>query len=190
MGDFRRLLVVLAVILAAYASLSGCYRGPDPVQYAALAVVDGKATAVVALCGRSTSHLSVFQDDNNSADTEFRYWAVTVTVPSPAQAVDVELLGAERAGWLITSGHDDSPGPTGLHSRVLGSFDPGHHYTLNASKGGPEGTSAPMVSFTTEDFARIGEGQVLAPIDYHKLDVVSRESFVKGACAKKGPGAG
>jgi hypothetical protein len=69
-------------------------------------------------------------------------------------------------------------------------IDPGHHYTLNASNGGPEGANAPTVSFTTDDLTRIGEGQVLAPIDYKESDVVSRESFVKEACAKKGPGAG
>ena len=73
---------------------------------------------------------------------------------------------------------------------MLRSFEAGHRYTLNASKGGPEGTVAPPVSFTTDDLARIGTGQVLAPIDYQKSDVVSRDSFVKQACAKKGPGAG
>ena len=72
-------------------------------------------------------------------------------------------------------------------SRTLTSFEPGHHYTLNASEGGPEGTDAPTVTFTTDDFARIGQGQVLTPIDYKKSDVVSRDSFVKEACAKKGP---
>ena len=191
MGDIRRLFVLPAVALMACASLSACYMGPDPVQYGALAVVDGKATAVVALCGRSTSDLTVYQDDNNPADHEYRYWAVTVTAPPPAHDVEVELLGADRAGLQITSREDaGSPGATGLQRRTLRSFEPGHHYTLNASKGGPEGTSAPTVSFTTDDLARIGKGQVLAPIDYKKSDVVSRESFVKEACAKTGPGAG
>jgi hypothetical protein len=180
MGDIRRLLILPAVALMACASLSACYMGPDPVQYGALAVVDGKATAVVALCGRSTSGLIVYQNDNNPADHEFRYWEVSVTVPPPAHDVEVELLGAARAGWQQITG---GPGV------ALRSFEPGHHYTLDASAGGPEGTSAPMVSFTTGDLARIGKGQVLAPIDYKKSDVVSRESFVKDACAKKGPGA-
>jgi hypothetical protein len=110
--------------------------------------------------------------------------------PGPAQDIDVELLGTGRPGWQITSREDaSSPGATGLRRLELTSFEPGHHYTLNASKGGPEGTGAPTVSFTTDDLTRIGPGQVLAPIDYKKSEVVSRESFVRDACAKKGPGA-
>lgn len=185
MGDIRRLLVFPAIALMACASLSACYMGPDPVQYGALAVIDGKATAVVALCGRSTTRVSVYQDDNDPTNTVYRAWSVVVTVPSPMHDVEVELLGADRAGWQITS-----RGNPALQGEELTSFDPGHHYTLNASRGGPEGTDAPTVSFTTDDFARIGDGQVLAPIDYRKADVVDRESFVKEACAKKGPGAG
>lgn len=190
MGEIRRLLILAAVAVTACASLSACYLGPDPVQYGALAVVDGKATAVVALCGRSTSDLSVYQDDNDPASHEYRYWSVHVTVPPPAHDVAVELLGADRAGRQVTSREDTPlPGATGLRRRALKSFEPGHHYTLNASKGGPEGSTAPTVSFTTNDLARIGNGQVLAPTDYKKSAVVSRESFVTQACAKKGPGA-
>ena len=190
MGDFRRMFVLPAVGLTVCGSVSSCYMGPDPVQYGALAVVDGKATAVVALCGRTSSDLTVYRDGNNPADHDFDYWEVTVVVPAPAQDLDVELLGAARPGWRVTSRTEtSSPGATGLRRRSLTSFEPGQHYTLNASKGGPEGTSAPTVSFTTDDLARIGEGQVLAPIDYKKAELVSRESFVKDACAKKGPGA-
>ena len=190
MGDFRRLFVLPAVGLMVYGSMSACYMGPDPVQYGALAVVDGKATAVVALCGRSSSDLSVYRDDHDPADHDFIYWAVAVVAPGPAQDIEVELLGTARPGWQITSREDaSSPGATGLRRLELTSFEPGHHYTLNASKGGPEGTGAPTVSFTTDDLTRIGPGQVLAPIDYKKSEVVSRESFVRDACAKKGPGA-
>jgi len=190
MGDFRRLFVLSAVGLMVCGSMSACYMGPDPVQYGALAVVDGKATAVIALCGRSSSDLDVYRDDNDPADHDFAYWAVSIVVSVPAQDVDVELLGAARPGWQITSRADTgSPSVTGLRRVVLTSFKPGHHYTLDASKGGPEGTSAPTVSFTTDDLARIGDGQVLAPVDYKKSKVVSRESFVNDACAKKGPGA-
>jgi len=190
MGDFRRLFVLPAVGLMVCASVGACYMGPDPVQYGALAVVDGKATAVVALCGRSSTDLSVYRDDNDPADHNFIYWSVQVVVPAPAEDIDVELLGAARPGWQITSRADAaSPGATGLRRLALTSFEPGHHYVLNASKGGPEGTDAPTVSFATDDLARIGDGQVLAPIDYKKAEVVSRESFVREACAKKGPGA-
>jgi hypothetical protein len=178
MGDIRRLLVLPAVGLVGCGLLSACYMGPDPVQYGALAVLNGKATAVVALCGRSASDLSVYQNDNNPTDHELRDWSVTLTVSRPVQDVAVELLG------------EGSPTTTRVSSHTLKSFERGHHYTLNASEGGPEGTDAPTVTFTTDDLARIGEGQVLAPIDYKKSDVVSRESFVKDACAKKGPGAG
>ncbi|GAA2597222.1 hypothetical protein GCM10010435_90630 [Winogradskya consettensis] len=191
MGDIKRVFVLPGVSLLAGALVSGCYLGPDPVQYGALAVVGGKAGAVVALCGRSEFDLSVFEDDNNhSADNEFVYWAATVTTAAPADDVVVELLGADRAGLRVTSRDETgSPGVTGMRARALTSFEPGLHYTLNASEGGPEGTAAPMVTFTADDLARIGEGQVLAPIDYKKADVISRESFVKSACAKKGPGA-
>jgi hypothetical protein len=175
MGDIRRWVVLPAVALTACASLSACYMGPDPVQYGALAVIDGKATAVVALCGRSTSHLSVYQDDNNTAEHELRDWSVTLTVTQPVQDVEVELLSA------------DAPG---VQSRSLKSLEAGHHYKLNASRGGPEGTDAPTISFTTDDLGRIGPGQVLAPTDYKKSAVVARDTFVKEACARKGPGAG
>lgn len=181
MGDMRRRLVFPVAVLVGCTWLGGCYMGPDPVQYGALAVIDGKATAVVALCGRSTTHLSVYQDDN---DPVYRSWSVAVTVSAPVPDVEVELLGAERPGWQITSSR-----VTGAQRGPLTSFEPGTHYVLNASRGGPEGTSAPTVSFTTDDLARIGDGQVLAPIDYKKTDVVSREAFVQEACAKKGPGA-
>jgi hypothetical protein len=177
------------VVLMACASLSACYMGPDPVQYGALAVVDGKATAVVALCGRSTTYLDVYQDDNNLADHVFRSWSVDVSVPAPAHDVEVELLGADRPGRRVMSHDDASPGAPTPWRQELKSFEPGHHYTLNASKGGPEGASAPMVSFTTDDLSRIGKGQVLAPVGDKKSDVVPRDSFVKEACAKKGPGA-
>jgi hypothetical protein len=190
MGDFRRLFALPAVGLMVCGSVSACYIGPDPVQYGALAVVNGKATAVVALCGRSTTDLSVYRDDGNPADNDFIYWSVTVVVPEPAQDLDIELLGAARPGWRINSREDaGTPSATGLRRLELTSFEAGHHYTLNASKGGPEGTSAPTVSFTTDDLARIGDGQVLAPTGYRKSEVVPRESFVKEACAKKGPGA-
>src|SRR4051794_37653407 len=137
MGDIRRVLVLPAIGLMVCGSISACYIGPDPVQYGALAVVDGKATAVVALCGRSTTGVSVYRDDNNLADHEYDYWAVTVDTPVPAQDLDVELLGADRPGWTITSREEaGSPSSTGLRRQVLTAFEPGHHYTLNASRGG------------------------------------------------------
>jgi hypothetical protein len=190
MGDFRRLLALPIVALMACGSLSACYMGPDPVQYAALGVADGKASAVVALCGRPSADVSVYRNDDDPDDNVLHDWSVTVTVPGSAQDVDVELLGAARPGWEITS-REDSPaaGVTGLQIRVLRSFEAGHRYRLNSSDGGPEGTDAPTVTFSTDDLARIGEGQVLAATDYKELDVVSRESFVRVACAKKGPGA-
>jgi hypothetical protein len=178
MGEIRRRLIFPVAVLAACGSLSACYMGPDPVQYGALAVIDGKATAVVALCGRSTSRLTVYQDDNDPAAHDFVSWSTKIAVPEPADDVEVVLLDAART-------EPSNGGP----ERPLTSFEPGHHYTLDASKGGPEGTSAPTVGFTTDDLTRIGKGQVLAPIDYKKADVVARESFVKTACAKKGPGA-
>jgi hypothetical protein len=111
-------------------------------------------------------------------------------VPEPTQEVDVELLGADRPGWEITSREDSgASGVTGTPVRVLRSFEPGHRYRLNSSDGGPEGTDAPTVTFSTDDLARIGEGKVLAATDYDELDVVSRAWFVREACAKKGPGA-
>jgi hypothetical protein len=183
-------MVFPIVGLMASGSLSACYMGPDPVQYAALGVVDGKATAVVALCGRAKADVGVLQNDGNPASTELRLWDVTVTVPESAQEVDVELLGADRPGWEITSREDSgAAGVIGVPIRVLRSFEAGHRYRLNSSDGGPEGTDAPTVTFTTDDLARIGEGKVLAATDYDEQDVVSRSWFVREACAKKGPGA-
>lgn len=190
MGDFRRHLVLPAVGLVVCGSMSACYLGPDPVQYAALAVVDGKATAVIALCGRSSAGLNVHRDDNDPEEHTVSRWDVTVTLPAPAQDVDVELLGAARPGWRITSLPDTAPpGAAGFPWVALKSFEPGHHYVLDSSDEGPEGALAPRVSFTTDDLARIGAGQVLAAAGHQKSEVVSRKSFVEDACAKKGPGA-
>ncbi len=64
----------------------------------------------------------------------------------------------------------------------LTSIEPGRHYTLDSSDPGPEGSSAPAIRFTTDDLTRIGPGQVLAPIDRKRSEVVSRDSFVNERC--------
>jgi hypothetical protein len=136
----------------------------------------------------SIADLTIFRH-GDPAHNDVNYWAVTVTPPVPVQDVEVELLGAARPGWRITSRENAGPlSATGRQWLELTSFEPGYHYELDASKAGPEGSAAPAVVFTTDDFARIGDGQVLAPIDHEKSEVVARQSFVKAACAKKGPG--
>jgi hypothetical protein len=62
-STMRRLLAVAVAVSIIWVSLSACYIGPPPVQYAALAVIDGQPTAVVAACGRPTIDLDLYLDD-------------------------------------------------------------------------------------------------------------------------------
>jgi hypothetical protein len=182
-GVMRRLLGLVGA-LTAVLSVHACYLGPDPVQYAALAVVDGRPTAVVAVCGRPTVKVEVYRnDDDRQAD--LYEWSVTVTLPTPVRDVDVELLGAPRPGWEITPKQTESASPSGgLSFSVvpLTAFEPGHHYTLTSATYGPEGSSASMVTFTTDDLSRIGPGQVLSAVDHRHSKVISRDSFIKQRC--------
>lgn len=184
----RRSLGVVVVMLVAWPSLGACYVGPDPVQYAALAVIDGRPTAVVAACGRSTVTVEVYLDDNNTASHDLHSWSVTVAVPPGARDVDVELLGAPRPGWEVTSEVKTiGSSPYGFNVVPLRSIEPGHHYTLDSSEGGPEGATAPAVRFTTDDLAKIGTGQVLRPIDHQRSTVVPRDSFIDERCGSPSP---
>ena len=179
----RRSLAVAAAVLMASMPLGACYLGPDPVQYAALAVTDGRPTAVVAVCGRSTVDVNVFLNDKKTTTDELHLWSVTVTVPNRVQDVEVELLGTARPGWEITSKEEViRTGPGGFTVIPLTSFEPGHRYTLDSSAAGPEGSSAPAVAFTTDDLPKIGAGQVLAAVDHERSEVVSRDSFVNERC--------
>jgi hypothetical protein len=175
----RRPLAVLAALL----TLGGCYLGPDPVQYAALASVDGRPTAVVAACGRPSVSVDVFLNAT-SDDRVLRTWAVTVTVPDGAAFVEVERLGAERPGFDVTTvAHTVEDTGAGAFGVVpLETFEAGEPYTLDSSDSGPEGTTAPKVTFRTDDLSRIGAGQVLAPVDRERSRVISRESFLKNRC--------
>jgi hypothetical protein len=182
-SPMRRSSALAMVVLMSWMSLGACYFGPDPVQYASLAVIDGRPTAVVAACGRSTVNVRLYLNDN-TANHEFHPWYVTITLPKPVQEVEVELLGPARPGWEITSKEETRSSSPGDILRVvpLTSIEPLHHYTLDSSTGGPEGSSAPAVTFTTDDLLKIGPGQVLAPIDHRRSKVVSRDSFIKERC--------
>lgn len=183
MATVRRALAVAVAVPMALMSLSGCYPGPDPVQYAALTMVNDRPTAVVAACGRSEVTVQVFLNDDTKND-DLHLWSVTVTLPHPAPDVEVELLGAARPGWEITTTQPRTvgSGPNSFEVVPLTSIEPGHHYTLDSSTAGPEGSMAPGVTFTTEDLRKIGAGQVLAPADHKHSEVVPRDSFVKDRC--------
>ncbi|GAA4257626.1 hypothetical protein GCM10022255_075150 [Dactylosporangium darangshiense] len=181
-----RSLAVAGAVLTVGISLGACYLapfGPDPVQYAALAVIDGRPTAVVAVCGRPTVVVDVYLDED-TMDDSLHKWSVTVTLPDQVQDAEVELLGAARPGWEITSNEEEvvGTGPGSFTVVPLTSIEPGHHYNLDSSDGGPEGSSAPTVTFTTDDLPKIGAGQVLATVDFDHSKIVSRESFVKERC--------
>jgi hypothetical protein len=111
------------VVLMASTTLGGCYLGPSPVQYAALAVVDGRATAFVASCGRSSVEVRLYLNDGSGGP--LRLWSVSVAVPDQAESVEVELLGSARPGWEITSadenlgGGSDTPRVVQLTTEVL-----------------------------------------------------------------------
>ncbi|HEX5145236.1 MAG TPA: hypothetical protein VFW21_15335 [Mycobacterium sp.] len=181
----RRLVAVTVAVCMAWMSLGACYTGPAPVQYAALAVIDGRPTAVVAACGRPTVGVDLYLDDGTAdQDPDLHLWSVLITLPSPVREVEVELLGAPRPGWKITSDKIrvmDS-GPGGWKVVPLTSIEPGHHYTLDSSAHGPEGAMAPTVKFTTDDLPNIGAGQVLETVDFDHRKLVSRESFIHDRC--------
>ena len=175
-----------AAVLAAPLPLSACYMGPVPVQYAALAVVNGRPTAVVAACGRSTVSVEVYLNDDSAGDDLYS-WAVTVTLPHRVREVEVELLGKPRLGWTIAPNRTQTVGtsPFSYKAVPLTSIEAGHRYTIDSSTEGPEGSTAPKVTFTTADLSRIGIGQVLAPADRKRSEVVSRDQFVKARCGQR-----
>ncbi len=179
----RRSLAVVVALFLPLMSLSACYLGPDPVQYAALAMVDGRPSAVVAVCGRPTVHVELYLNDDTS-DDDLHLWSVRVTLPDQVRDVDVELLGTVRPGWEITSPEADTANTRMDMSdvRPLMSIDPGHHYVLDSSAPGPEGARAPTVNFTTADLLRIGAGQVLATTGYKSSRLVPRDAFIKKRC--------
>src|SRR5215212_3508475 len=129
----RRHLVVAATMLTASMPLGACYLGPLPIQYAALAVVDGRPTAIVAMCGCTTASIDVYRNDPKDMSDELHLWSVTVTVPSPVEDVEVELLGMARPGWEITTTEEEVVGsdPGSFTVVPLTSIDPGHRYTLD-----------------------------------------------------------
>ncbi|MFE9203456.1 hypothetical protein [Micromonospora sp. NPDC007230] len=126
----RRSLAVAVAAFMAWMSLGACYLGPSPAQYAALAVIGGRPTAVIAVCGRSTVSIDLFLNED-TMDGDLHLWSVTVTAPNRVDEVEVELLGKARPGWEVTSNEEHVIG-TGLDSfRVipLTSIEPGHRYT-------------------------------------------------------------
>jgi hypothetical protein len=181
----RRSLRVAAALLVAWASVGACGGNPPLRQHAALAVVDGHPTAVVAACGRSTVDVAVYRDDNTMED-ELHEWSVTVTLPNPVQDVDVELFGAARPGWEIFTDKEKviGSGPGSFTVIPLTSLEPGHHYRLTARDYGPEGSFAAEVTFTVDDLRKIGDGQVMMVGDQKSLEIVSRESFIHESCAQ------
>jgi len=178
--SFGAWLAVL-VVLVASTTLGGCYLGPSPVQYAALAVVDGRATAFVASCRRSSVHLSLYSDED-SAGGPLHLWSVTVAVPDGAESVEVELLGAPRPGWEITSKENVGGGSDAPRVVPLTSLEPGRHYTLDSSESGPEGTSAPFIRFTTDVLSKIRAGEVLVPLEKKRVKSVPRQTFIDDRC--------
>jgi len=137
----------------------------------------------VAACGRPAVDVEVYLNENGDADDVLFEWSVTVTLAESVPYTEVELLGAPRPNWHITSqARTIGEGESSFRLEPLASIEPGRHYTLDSSDGGPEGSSAPAVTFTTDDFTRIEAGQVLVPTDHKHSKVISRESFVKTRC--------
>jgi hypothetical protein len=117
-------------------------------------------------------------------DDELHRWSVTVTLPEPVQEIEVELFGAARPGWTITTEKEEviGSGPGSFKAIPLRSFEAGHQYRLTSGDDGPEGSSAPMVTFTTDDLSKLGEGGALAAVDGSLAKMVSRESFIHQRC--------
>jgi hypothetical protein len=173
---------VLAALACAGSALAGCSAvTPDPVQFAALAIADGSPTAVVITCGQAQVEVSVRTPVDANGATSL--WSVVVTVPDGASTIDVELLGEPRPGWEIVPVPASAPtrGTGGGRPEVtrLTSIDDGQEYVLDAARPATQFQDAPLVTFTTDDFAKIGSNEVLAATDYGKVEVISRDSFVE-----------
>jgi len=131
----------------------------------------------------------VYHHDNGPGTvesvSEVHQWSVTVTLPTPVQDVDVELFGAARPGWKITAGRVETigSGPRSFKNVPLTSLEAGHQYSLDSSSA-RNGVTTPVVTFTTDDLPRIGEGQVLASVDTeHSPRLMSSDSFVHERCS-------
>jgi hypothetical protein len=170
---------MLATLAYVCSTLAACSAGtPGPVQFAALAVVDGKPTAVVITCGKPQIMVSL--RTAVGADGSMSLWSVVVSVPDRVPSIDVELLGEPRRGWEVVP-VPTSQGTDGRHPEVtpLTSIDDGRDYVLDASRPATEFQDAPLVTFTTDDLARIGSDQLLAATDHERMEVTSRESFLE-----------
>src|SRR5262245_6955312 len=136
----RRRIPAIVALLVACASLTACYMGPDPVQYAALASINGHPTAVIAACGRPHIRVVFYLDDNaNDPNGDLNEWEVIVTPPSPLREMEAELFGAPRPGWDVEPDRTvDGGGVPPFKVKQLTSLQPGHLYALGSSDGGPE----------------------------------------------------
>jgi hypothetical protein len=179
----RRLSVAAVVALMSCLSLGACYLGPDPVQNAALAVVAGRPTAVVAVCGQSIVTVRLYLHDT-TMDGTYPTWDVLIRLPKPVREIEVELLGAPRPGWQILTATQPTTAPSPGAFRIvpLTKIEPGRHYTLDSSKGGGERGSAAMVTFTTGDLSTIGPGQVLTAVKNKQATLVARDTFINDRC--------
>ncbi|MET8153032.1 hypothetical protein ACIBSW_30830 [Actinoplanes sp. NPDC049668] len=172
----RRSFGTAAAVLISWSALGGCYLGPDPVQIAALAVIDGRPTAVLAACGKTSVGVELSLDD--AVEGQITRWSVTVDVPEGAERVDVELFGKARPGWDVTT---ENTG--GILSVVpLTAIEPGRSYLLDSANYGPEGSVAPRLAFTAADLPRIGPGQVLATAGRERSEIMSLDTFVDERC--------
>jgi hypothetical protein len=174
----RRLSVaVVAALLVG--SLAAC--SPRDVPIAALAVRDGQPVAVLVPCDHRFARLGVYQDDEKeqppSPDTPLITW--DVHGKPTTDVVEVTLFGPPPDGWEMEESKDvtDTDGRITVRIQPLTELRAKVRYAISGSSfrhGIP-------VRFTTDDFARVGPNQVLAPVDGDHMKVMSRDAFVRGA---------
>jgi len=164
----KRSLAVAVAVLISCVALGACYMGPLPVQHAALAIVDGKPAAIVAVCEESSVDVVLALTDG-TPHGEFQRWSATVPVPAGADHVEVPLLGPAGEDTVVVT--------------PLTALEPGRFYALDSPNYGPEGTKAPSVTFTAADLPAIGSGQVLVANDPDSTKVIPLDSLIDKRCS-------
>jgi hypothetical protein len=123
----------------------------------------------------------VYQDDENqqppSQDTPLITW--DVHGKPTTDVVEVTLFGPPPDGWEVEDSTDvtDTDGRVTVRIEPLTGLKPKVRYAISGSSirnGIP-------VTFTTDDFDRVGPDQVLAPVDRGRMKVMPRDAFVHRA---------
>jgi hypothetical protein len=181
----RRRLAAAAIALLAASTLTACSPPPKPII--ALGIRDGKPIAVLVICDKSYSRISVFENEDRPQPTatpairQHIRWAIGGEPTT--DIVEAELLGTAPAGWTVSepSVGIATPTPGAFETVELTQLQPGTRYGL----GGSSDHQAYTITFTTADFDRIKPGHVLGwrDGDQEQMPRAEFEDNARDSCA-------